>query len=567
MLTNNLEKEVARIMAEMYKVKIGDQEKLYEDGTSLETIAKECQADYGHDIVLAMRNGKLCELFKKITSNCELSFITTADAPGIDAYKRSVTLLMLKAFYDIAGTKNIKKLRVDYSVSKGYYCRYEGNIRLDETFLETVKAKMKELVLENAPIYKRSVHVNSARELFRRHKMYDKEKLFKFRRASSVNIYNLKGFEDYFYGYMVPNTGYLKYFDLFLYDEGFVLQLPVRAEPEKVPPFEPQKKLFQVLKESSNWCEMLEINTVGDLNEEISKGRINDIILVQEALQEKKIAEIATRIAQEGNKKFIMIAGPSSSGKTSFSHRLSIQLKANGLRPHPVGVDDYFVARRATPRDEKGDYNYEVLEALDVELFNEHMTRLAKGEEIELPTYNFITGEREYKGNRLRLGQDDILVIEGIHCLNDKLSYSLLKENKFKIYISALTQLNIDEHNRISTTDGRLIRRMVRDARTRGTNAKDTIARWQSVRRGEESYIFPYQEEADAMFNSALIYELSVLKNYAEPLLFGIGKEEPEYLEAKRLLKFLDYFLGIDSENIPNNSLIREFVGGSCFKV
>lgn len=554
-------------MEEMYTVKIGQEERKYKDGTSLEAIAKEYQKEYGHTIVLAMRNGKLCELFKKVTSNCELQFVTTADTPGLDAYKRSVTLLMLKAFHDVAGTKHIQKLRVDYSISKGYYCRIDGDITIDERLLMEVKARMHELVQEDAPIYKRSISVSAARELFRRHKMYDKEQLFKFRRASRVNIYNLKGFEDYFYGYMVPSTGYLKYFDLYLYDEGFVLQLPTKSAPEEIPAFEPQEKLFQVLKESVKWCKMSEINTVGDLNEEISKGNINDIILVQEALQEKRIAEIATQIIQTGNKKFIMIAGPSSSGKTSFSHRLAIQLKANGLRPHTIAVDDYFVQRKDTPRDENGDYNYEILEALDVELFNEHMTKLAKGDEIQPPTYNFITGEREYNKNPLRLGKDDILVIEGIHCLNDKLSYSLSKENKFKIYISALTQLNIDEHNRIPTTDGRLIRRIVRDARTRGTRAKETIARWQSVRRGEENYIFPYQEEADVMFNSALIYELSVLKTYAEPLLFGISKEDPEYLEAKRLLKFLDYFLGISSENIPNNSLVREFVGGSCFKV
>ncbi len=555
------------IMAETYKVKIGNEERTYNEGDSLATIAKDFADKYEHDIVLAFRDGKLCELFKKITSDCEVSFITTAQTPGIEAYRRSATLLMLKAFYDIAGSKNVENVRIDYSVSKGYYCTVEGNVELNETLLDAVEARMKELVLEDTPIFKRSVNVDSARELFKRHKMYDKEKLFKFRRASRVNIYNLKGFEDYFYGYMVPSTGHIKNFKLYLYDEGFVLQLPVKEAPEVVPPFEPQQKLFNVLKESSRWCQMSEINTVGDLNQEISKGNINDIILVQEALQEKKIAEIATQIVNAGNKKFIMIAGPSSSGKTSFSYRLSIQLKANGLRPHPIAVDDYFVDRKHTPRDEFGNYNFEVLEALDVELFNKHMTQLANGEEVELPTYNFKTGEREYKGNKLKLGKDDILVIEGIHCLNDKLSYSLSKENKFKIYISALTQLNIDEHNRIPTTDGRLLRRMVRDARTRGTGAAETISRWQSVRNGEESYIFPFQEEADVMFNSAMIYELSALKTYAEPLLFGIAKDAPEYIEAKRLLKFLDYFLGISSENIPHNSLVREFVGGSCFNV
>ena len=362
-------------------------------------------------------------------------------------------------------------------------------------------------------------------------------------------------------------SGYIKHFDLFLYDEGFVLQLPVKENPNVVPDFQPQNKLFQVLKESEHWGKMLEVDTVGALNEQISKGNIKDIILVAEALQEKKIAEIASKIAEQPLKKFIMIAGPSSSGKTSFSHRLSIQLRANGLKPRTIGVDDYFVDREFTPRDEKGDYDFERLEAIDVEQFNKDMISLSNGEKVLMPTYNFITGKREYKGRVMELGLDDILVIEGIHGINDRLSYALPQESKFKIYISALTQLNVDEHNRIPTTDGRLIRRMVRDARTRGISAVETINRWQSVRNGEESYIFPFQEAADVMFNSALIYELSVLKQYAEPLLFGIPREAPEYVEANRLLKFLDYFLGVGTEDIPNNSLVREFVGGSCFNV
>jgi uridine kinase len=366
---------------------------------------------------------------------------------------------------------------------------------------------------------------------------------------------------------MVQNIGVIKYFDLYLYKEGFVLQLPTTKEPTVVPPFEPQEKLFEVQKESTKWGDMLEIGTVGAFNDQISLSNANELILVQEALQEKKIAEIAQTIVNRPGTKFVMIAGPSSSGKTTFSHRLSIQLRANGLKPHPIAVDDYFINREEVARDEYGKYDFEALEAIDVELFNKDMAALLNGERIELPVYNFKTGKREYRGNFKQLGDGDVLVIEGIHCLNDKLSYALPRENKFKIYISALTQLNIDEHNRIPSTDGRLIRRMVRDARTRGINAKQTIDMWYSVRRGEEKNIFPYQEEADVMFNSALIYELAVLKTYAEPLLFGIDKNEPEYIEAKRLLKFLDYFLSIGSDGIPKNSILREFVGGSCFNV
>lgn len=554
-------------MAEICNVTVGGELKQYNEGISYTEIAKDFQDQYDSPIVLVLKNGKLTELFKKVTSDCRIEFLTTKTSPGIEAYRRSATLIMLKAFYDVVGNKNINKISVQYSLSKGYYCTLNSKVKLNQELLDKVKIRMNEIVAENAQINKRTIGTTSAIDLFNRHRMYDKEKLFKYRRASKVNIYSLKGFEDYFYGYMVPNTGYVKYFDLFLYDEGFVLQLPTKENPNVVPEFKPQKNLFNVLKESEKWSETLKIDTVGALNEQISQGNIKDIILVAEALQEKKIAEIATMIAESKDKKFIMIAGPSSSGKTSFSHRLSIQLKANGLNPHPIGVDDYFINRDITPRDENGNYNFEVLEALDVEQFNKDMLDLLDGKTIKMPTYNFITGKREYKANTLTLGKDDILVIEGIHGLNDKLSYALPKNSKFKIYISALTQLNIDEHNRISTTDGRLIRRMVRDARTRGISAEETIARWQSVRNGEESYIFPFQEEADVMFNSALIYELSVLKQFAEPLLFGIPSTSPEYVEAKRLLKFLDYFLGVNTEDIPNNSLVREFVGGSCFNV
>ena len=554
-------------MAEICNVTVGGELKQYNEGISYTEIAKDFQDQYDSPIVLVLKNGKLTELFKKVTSDCRIEFLTTKTSPGIEAYRRSATLIMLKAFYDVVGNKNINKISVQYSLSKGYYCTLNSKVKLNQELLDKVKIRMNEIVAENAQINKRTIGTTSAIDLFNRHRMYDKEKLFKYRRASKVNIYSLKGFEDYFYGYMVPNTGYVKYFDLFLYDEGFVLQLPTKENPNVVPEFKPQKNLFNVLKESEKWSETLKIDTVGALNEQISQGNIKDIILVAEALQEKKIAEIATMIAESKDKKFIMIAGPSSSGKTSFSHRLSIQLKANGLNPHPIGVDDYFINRDITPRDENGNYNFEVLEALDIEQFNKDMLDLLDGKTIKMPTYNFITGKREYKGNTLTLGKDDILVIEGIHGLNDKLSYALPKNSKFKIYISALTQLNIDEHNRISTTDGRLIRRMVRDARTRGISAEETIARWQSVRNGEESYIFPFQEEADVMFNSALIYELSVLKQFAEPLLFGIPSTSPEYVEAKRLLKFLDYFLGVNTEDIPNNSLVREFVGGSCFNV
>ena len=366
---------------------------------------------------------------------------------------------------------------------------------------------------------------------------------------------------------MLPDAGYIKAFDLIQYHDGMLLLLPDQNDPLTVKAFEPREKLFRTLMNATDWGEKLGIDTVGDLNDKICAGELGDIILLQEALQERRIAEIAKEIVERGGIKFVMIAGPSSSGKTTFSHRLSVQLASYGLKPHPIAVDDYFVNREDTPRDENGDYNFECLEAIDTELFNRDMTELLAGKTVELPTFNFKIGAREYKGNYKTLGPDDILVIEGIHALNDKMSFALPADSKFKIYISALTSLNVDEHNRIPTTDGRLIRRMVRDARTRGASATRTIQMWPSVRRGEEENIFPFQESADATFNSALIYELAVLKQFAEPLLYSVKKEEPEYYEAKRLLKFLEYFLGVSSENLPNNSIVREFVGGSCFNV
>ncbi len=552
---------------EMVKVRINGKDEEYALGTTYREIVDEYQTETDAPIILVMVNGKLRELQKKLKGDCTLEFVTTKDHIGFETYKRTVCLVLLRAIYDVAGRENVEKVMIHYSVGNGYYFTMAGKEVLDQKFLDQVKEQMKKLADASTPIGKRSVNTDDAVALFHHHRMYDKEKLFRFRRVSKVNIYNIGYYDDYFYGYMADNAGYVKYFDLKLYDEGFVLELPERKNPSVIPPFRPEGKIFQVQKESQEWVEKMDISYVGDLNDRITKEGISNILLVQEALQEAKISDIAQRIVNEGNKKFIMIAGPSSSGKTSFSHRLSIQLTAHGMKPHPIGVDNYFKNREDTPVDEFGDKNYECLEAIDVEQFNKDMLALLNGERVELPVFNFKTGLREYKGDFLRLGKDDVLVIEGIHGLNDKLSYALPSESKFKIYISALTQLNIDEHNRIPTTDGRLIRRIVRDARTRGTSAKETIARWPSVRRGEEANIFPYQEQADVMFNSALVYELACLKVYAEPLLFGIDKSEPEYLEAKRLLKFFDYFISVPSEDIPHNSLLREFVGGSCFDV
>lgn len=551
----------------MISVNVDGREYKYEDGTTLYEIAKDFRDGYKNDIILAMCNGALCELSKVITENAKISFITTAKHIGIECYRRSVTFMMLKAFYKVAGRQNVEKISIHHSVSKGYYCQAHGNVTVDEKLVKAVKEEMENLCKRDILIIKEAMPTAKAIKKFQRYGMNDKVHLLKYRRASTVNVYRMEGFEDYFYGYMAYATGSLKYFDLVPYDNGFVLQMPTRDNPEIVPEFNPKKKVFDVLKESTDWAEMMGVPTIGHVNDKVTDGTINDIIMVQEALQEKKIADIAAEIAARKDVKVIMIAGPSSSGKTSFSHRLSIQLMAQGLKPHPIPVDDYFVNREDNPVDEDGKLDYEVIEALDVKFFNEQMTELLQGKKVELPRFNFVTGKREFKGNYLQLHEDDVLVIEGIHCLNDKMSYSLPADKKFKIYVSALTPLNVDEHNRIATSDWRLLRRIVRDIRTRGTSAESTIEMWQRVRRGEENNIFPYQDSADVVFNSAMVYELPVLKTYAEPALFSVPEGTPEYLEAKRLLKFLDYVLGLPKDYVPKNSLLSEFIGGSVFPV
>ncbi len=548
-------------------VTIGGKEYGYPVNTSLLEISRDFQKDYDNQIILAFVNNKLRELFKRVTDNCTISFVTTADDAGQKTYQRGMILMMLKAIYAEFGNENVEKVSVEYSVSNGLYCDYSGLYPLTEERITSIKQRMRELVQRDIPFMKRSIGTDDAIELFRRYRMYDKQRLFRYRRVSKTNIYSLDGFEDYYYGYMPPSTGMLLHFDLIAYEGGLLLLLPNKKNPTVVESFVPQQKLYETLRESNAWANMMDIPNVAALNDVIAQGRLSELILVQESLQEKKISDIAEAIKKTGGKKFIMIAGPSSSGKTTFSYRLSIQLKAHGLKPHPIAVDNYFVDREKTPKDEKGEFNFESLYAIDLEQLNKDMTDLLNGKTVQIPDFNFVSGRREYKGNFLTLGPEDILVIEGIHGLNDKLSYALPRESKYKIYISALTQLNIDEHNRIPTTDGRLIRRMVRDARTRGASAQKTISMWPSVRRGEDENIFPFQEDADVMFNSALIYELAVLKQYAEPILFGITRDCPEYMEAKRLLKFLDYFIGAPSETVPKNSILKEFVGGSCFKV
>ncbi len=540
--------------------------KEYEKGTSFEEIAKEYQPEYKYKIAAVIFNGKIRELMKTVKKDGTLSFLTFSDDIGHKTMRRTAIMMLIKAVHDVGGTDNWAKTRVEFTIGNGYYCTISG-VEVTDEFAAKVSDRFQEMIDQAIPITKKVYPLDDAIEIFKKQGMDDKVALLKYRRSSEINIYKLDGFYDYFYGYMLPNTSYIQHFKIEKYHDGLLMTLPMKIDPNMLKVSEPREKLFSTMKLASDWGSMMGVANVGDLNNQICAGNINELILVQEALQERRIGEIAEKIHDRTDVKFVMIAGPSSSGKTSFANRLSIQLRTYGMVPHLISLDNYFVNREKTPKHLDGSYDFECLGAMDVEQFNADMTKLLKGERVEIPEFNFITGKREMNGNFIQLGERDVLVIEGIHGLNEEMSYALPAECKFKVYISALTTLSIDAHNRIPTTDGRMLRRIVRDARTRGASAKNTISMWPSVRAGEEANIFPFQEEADEMFNSAQIYELAVIKQYAEPLLFSIGKDEPEYYEAKRLLKFLDYFVSVDNSMLPRNSICREFVGGSCFKV
>ena len=551
------------------KLKDGElQEKTFQSGITLGEMLGSVVTEDLTEYVAAIVDKQLKELTWKIFRDADIEFITSSSVIGFDMYKRSLILLMLKAAKDIlCKPEGDYRIEVMYSLGKGFFCRLEdADTVITDELLAKIKARMRELVDADIKLGKKTGITADMRKRFEERDLPGKAALLKFRRASRTNVYFLDDYEDYYYGYMVPSTGCLKEFDLVSYDDGFVLVIPDRVTGKITESYKAPDKLYSVLRKSEDWGRKLNITCVGELNQKVVDGGASNLILVQEALMEKQIADIAQQII-DGDRKIILIAGPSSSGKTTFSNRLSIQLMAHGMSPHPIAMDNFFKERVDTPKDADGNYDFECVGAMDLDLFNGTMSRLLQGEEVDMPTFDFTQGKKVYDGNRLKMNDGDVLVVEGIHALNPLSTESLPKESSFKIYISALTQLNIDEHNRISTTDTRLLRRIVRDARTRGNSATKTISMWPSVRRGEEQNIFPFQEEADAMFNSALIYELPAIKQFAEPLLFGVSEDSDEYYEAKRLLKFLDYFIGIDVQSIPQHSLIREFIGGGCFKV
>lgn len=537
------------------------------EGATFADVAKDFSGTVNGPIMLARQKNKLRELHQKIRTCDDVTFYGIENDEAMRVYRRGVLILMTKAVYELWGSESL--VVVEHSLQKNLYCEIrKPEMEMTEEVLAKIEGKMREYVASDLPICKRTMRKEDAREIARRQGMPDKDELFRYRRASNVNLYELDGFYDYFYGYMPASTGDLKVFSLMAYENGFLIRFPDPKQPEVLREFSNPKKISSVFLEQMHWCQLMGVKNVAELNHTLTQGKFGDLIRINEALHEKKIAEIADMIHQRLDKvRVVLIAGPSSSGKTSFANRLCIQLQVLGIQPHKISLDDYFVERDKTPVDENGKRNYEHIQALDLPLLNDDLKKMIAGELVDLPTYNFVTGKREYNGNRIQAKKGEILVLEGIHGLNDMLTSEIPAEQKFKIFISAMTQLNVDDHNRISTSDSRLIRRIVRDYQFRGRDAAETIRTWNDVTDGEAENIFPYQENADAIFNSATIYELSVLKQYAEPQLFAIGEDQPEYITAKRLIKFLGYFLAAPGTEIPNNSLIKEFVGGSCFKV
>ncbi|ANW99375.1 AAA family ATPase [Thermoclostridium stercorarium subsp. thermolacticum DSM 2910] len=531
-------------------------------GSTLEQIKNDFYSDSKSIVVAAYVNNEIRELTYAVTEDCNITFIDLSTADGARIYERSLTFLLVKAFHDIFPGES---LEICHSVSKGLF--FECSVRgLDENGVKIIEARMRELVNMDLPFEKKTMPTEEAKQLFINKNRPDKYGAIKYREKPYVTFYKFDDMEDYFYGYMVPSSGYLSLFRLEYDNGGIVLISPRTTNPNTIEEHDIPKKLFQIFSEYRQWVNILGVDNVGKLNDIVESGKADEFIRISEALHEKKIARIADMIAERKDRvKVILIAGPSSSGKTTFAQRLSIQLRVNGLIPVTISTDDYFVDKDKTPLDENGKPDYEALEAVDLKLFNEHLNSLIKGAEVSIPTFNFLTGKREYRGRKLRLGKDHVLIIEGIHGLNPRLTEEVSEDSKFKIYISAITSMRIDKHNRIPTTDLRFIRRIVRDYKFRGCPAEKTIELWPSVRRGEERNIFPFQEQADVMFNSSLIYELGVLKTLAIPLLSEIRPDQPQYAESRRLIEFLSYFLNIESDEIPPNSILREFIGGSCF--
>lgn len=533
-------------------------------GSTVESFMEAAAPKTTGRIVAALVNGRLRELSHRLESDAILTPVSTTDSDGVRIYRRSLSFLMIAAAAEVFPGQTIT---VHHSMPfGGYYCEREDRTRLTDAELSRLRDRMRELVDANLPISQVRMPLDEALQLFRENGDVEKAQLFARRRKDYLTVYELNGVRDYFHGFMVPRTGYLDLFDLRHYHDGFILQFPRRHEPDRLQPFEDEPRLAKVFRDYSNWLRVMGVPSVTALNQGIGDGRTKEIILVAEALHERQLTAIASEIARRRPAlKIVLISGPTSAGKTTFSKRLAIQLMAQGIYPVAIGMDNYFVNRDDTPRDAQGNYDFEALEAVDVALFSAHLQALMRGELIRQPHYNFRTGLRE-EGSPLAIGPDHVILIEGIHGLNPRLVEDIPAEAMYRIFISAFTQLNLDRHNRVPTTDTRLLRRIVRDAAHRGYSAADTIRRWPSVRRGEKNHIFPYQNNADVFFNSALVYELSALKPLAQPLLLQVEPGTPERVEANRLLAFLQWFDPIIGDTIPNDSILREFVGGSILE-
>ena len=515
--------------------------------------------------LITLLNEEEAELSKAITRDSVLYPVTLHDPLGERTYIRSLCFLLVKAVNDVLPGARVT---IEHTLNKGLYGEIYYEREISEEDIELIKNKMTEIVKNDEKIEKIKMNKNEAINLFEKNGYKDKVRLLKYLDFDEINVYKCGSVYDYYYGPMLLSMGYLKTFDIIYYRPGFILLYPGKINNYKITPFVDLPKLGKVFKETEDWAKILDVADVGSLNDKVVSGEFKDIVLVAEGFHEKKIANIADKIYENRDKvKIVLIAGPSSSGKTTFSKRLSIQLKVLGLKPIAVSLDNYFLNRDKTPKDAEGKFDFESIYALDLKLFNSQLASFLKGDEIELPKFNFIKGKRDDSGEKIKMGKDTILVIEGIHGLNETLTSSIPRENKFKIYISALTQLNIDDHNRIPTTDVRILRRIIRDSMTRGRSAEATIAEWPKVRAGEEKNIFPYQEEADIMFNSTLVYEMSIIRKYAEPLLKKIPRNSSSYVEARRLLIFLRYFKQASDDIVPKNSIIREFIGGGCFEI
>ena len=541
--------------------------KCFPIGSSLLDIYSGFELNMPFGSVSAKVNHKVEGLTFQLYNNKDVEFLDIQSSSGMRTYVRSLIFILSKAVEDLYPNGSIV---LEHQVSNGYYCqlKLDRTIGLDDVI--RIKQRMKEIIAEDLPFKRFEKHTHEVVELFRNKGMTDKVRLLETSGNLYSYYYTLGETIDYYYGSLLPSTGYIHLFDIVKYYDGLLLQVPCRSNPQKLEEVLKQEKMLEVLKEHRRWNQILGIGTVGDFNTACNQGYATELINVSEALQEKRISQIADEIFNRGQKgtpvKLILISGPSSSGKTTFSKRLSVQLMANGLKPYPISLDDYFVNREETPKDETGNYDYESLYALDLDFFNTQIQALLAGKEVELPRFNFTTGKREMSGNHLKIDEHMILILEGIHALNPKLVPHIPTEHQFKIYVSALTTILLDNHNYIPTADNRLLRRIIRDYKYRGYSAEETINRWPSVRAGEEKWIFPFQENADVMFNSALLFELAIIKDYAEPILRKVPNNRPEYSEAYRLRKFLDYFVPLQDKELPPTSLLREFLGGSSFR-